>query len=142
MAQAMLHFAIGHDIKPSEVFTFGSPRGFSPDMANWINASPAKCFRFTMPGDPVPHFPLRRFRKLFAGARYAHAGQEVRLHDNGIIEAEKGCGVVDKIKFGLTLIGAYSLKATPFRVVSVLSAKHSIDRYVSALQKTSGDLNG
>jgi hypothetical protein len=134
MAHAMLHPAVGMGFSATEVHTFGAPRGFSPDMANWMNASPCKCYRFTMPGDPVPYFPLRRFRRLFARAQYAHAGQEVRLHDDGTIEAEKGCGIREKIKFALMLVGAYSLKAMPFRIVSVLSDKHSIGRYVRALR--------
>jgi hypothetical protein len=136
IAQALSSPVIAERFQPCEVYAFGSPRVFSPKIAARQSAAAFHTYRFVMPGDPIPHVPLRQFRKLFAGAQYAHGGIEFRLYDDGDYQTEsiKAFACL-ALKF-LASLGVYSLVTlTPWRVLSVLNKKHSIDRYLTAINK-------
>jgi len=121
---------------PDEVYTFGSPRVFAPKLATKYATNDLPMYRFVMPGDPVPRLPLRRFKHLFGGASYAHAGIEMRLHDDGEIEVEPPTCLAERFYKAFGLMGVYSLlKLTPWRLVPMLVEKHNIARYQVALNE-------
>ena len=110
---------------PKAMFTFGAPRVFAPETAAAVAAQRWEEFRFVLPGDHVPHLPLRSFRRLFGSAKYAHASAELLLRDDGSVVMERS--VWDDVKEAvlrgwLTVRG---LKRAPER--------HSIVRYRNAI---------
>lgn len=136
IASAISSPVIAPMVCPDEVYTFGAPRVFSPQLAAKYATSGLPMYRFVMPGDPVPRLPLRKFRQMFGGASYAHAGIELRLHDDGQIETEPPCTWVSRIYRAFGVVGIYSLlNLTPWRLLPMLVEKHHIARYQVALNE-------
>lgn len=142
IAAAISSPVIAPQVCPDEVYTFGSPRVFSPKLAAKYATSGLPMYRFTMPGDPVPRLPLRKFRQLFGGASYAHAGIEMRLHDDGTIETEAPSSCVERFWRAFGVIGIYSLlNLTPWRLLPTLIERHHIARYQVALNEAIAKAN-
>lgn len=135
IASAMSSPVVAPRFTASEVYTFGAPRVFTPNTAAKYAAAMFPTYRFVMPGDPVPRLPLRSFRQLFGGAKYAHSGTELRLYDDGTIETERPPCFVERFAKAFSIVGAYSLFVSKWRLLSVLCAKHHIDRYCNALNE-------
>jgi hypothetical protein len=136
IAAAISSEIIAPQVCPDEVYTFGAPRVFSPQLAAKYATNNLPTYRFVMPGDPVPRLPLRKFRHLFGGASYSHAGIEMRLHDDGEIEVEPPTCLAERFYKAFGLVGIYSLlKLTPWRLVPTLIERHHIARYQVALNE-------
>ena len=134
IAQALSSDALAPEIRPSEVYSFGSPRVFSPQLAARYSADGVPMYRFVMPGDLVPHMPLRKFRRLFNGAGYAHAGIEMHLGDDGTIETDPAFTSTTRV---IQVAGSVCslLARRPWRVVTELKRRHSMNRYSTAINK-------
>ncbi|QEG40404.1 lipase family protein [Roseimaritima ulvae] len=110
---------------PQCVVTFGAPRVFSHQRSVVYASERWEEFRFVMPGDYVPHLPLRSFRKLYGGAKYAHSAGAIELRDDGTVGMERSPwkAVWENIIHGWLTIGG--MRQSPQR--------HSIDRYKQAI---------
>lgn len=126
-------------LTPSEVYAFGAPRVFSPRIAARQSSAVFPTYRFTMPGDPVPHLPLRSFRMLFGRAQYAHGGIEFRLHDDGDYQTEGEKAFACVVLKWLASVGVYSLvglaRTRVFSLGPLLVKNHRIGRYLMAIEK-------
>lgn len=116
---------LAESFHPRSVITFGAPRVFSPSGAVSHASESWEEFRFVMPGDYVPHLPLRSFRKLYGGAKYAHSAGAIDLHDDGTVGMERSPwkAIWENIIHGWLTVGG--LRQSPQR--------HSIDRYKHAI---------
>ncbi len=110
---------------PQCVITFGAPRVFTPSAAIKYASEPWEEFRFVMPGDYVPHLPLRSFRKFYGGAKYAHSAGAIDLQDDGTTGMERSLwrAIWDNLVHGWLTIGG--LRQAPQR--------HSMARYKAAV---------
>jgi hypothetical protein len=135
MAAAMASPVVAPRFTASEVYTFGSPRVFSPTVAARYASAAFPTYRFVMRGDPVPCLPLRSFRLMFAGAKYAHTGTELRMSDDGTIETERPSCLTERFVKAFGIVGAYTILASRWCLWSILREKHCISRYCNALNE-------
>lgn len=134
--------ALNDRFRPERIYTFGSPRLFNPASAAAYSALPWETIRFVMDGDPIPRLPLRKFRKLFSGAQYAHASAALLLTEKGEVLAEQSQSTLFKLwraVKGLFLTGL-TVCAMAVNQVSAMARNHNISRYRKALQKVEARL--
>lgn len=130
-------FSVDPVFCPISVFTFGSPRVFSSEAAVVYAAYPWETFRFVMDDDPVPRLPMRRFRKLFGKAEYAHTTAPLLLTDDGKILAEQELSWIDRtmrVVRGFTLYGLTIFSMAVKRIPALFKA-HRCNRYRDAIEK-------
>ena len=125
--------SLSPDFEPSAIYTFGSPRVFSDKSASVYAAYPWKTFRFVMDGDPVPKLPLRKFLKLFAGAKYGHTSAALVLKEDGEVLSDRSQTVVGKTLMAAKAFAFYGVTIFSSVIPEVVKA-HRSTRYRDAIE--------
>lgn len=125
-------------LSPREIVTFGSPRVFSPGSATTYSFMGWPVHRFVCSGDPVPHFPLRRFRCLFGNATYAHTSQALHLSDDGEVLLEQDAGRFRRaasLAASVFMSGVAQIAKQICLLPALMRCRHEMDRYAAAVTK-------
>lgn len=128
--------ALDAAINPREIITFGAPKALASSSAASYAIGPYEVHRFVMHGDIIPYMPLRIGAAIFKRPRYAHTCEPIYISDAGKLEAGNPAnwqaGLAKLRQF--TSLGVASLSAL-IGLYNGAWKKHSIDRYVLAIEK-------
>lgn len=119
-------------LSPREVVTFGSPKVFTDTSSVVYKAYPWECFRYVMPGDPVPYMPFDIFAAVRKRPRYAHAEPAWILRDDGSLATNGSAWL--RFAFEAWNFGVVSIP-TLLRSRSWIAGKHAMGRYLQAMAK-------
>jgi len=119
-------------LSPREIVTFGSPKVFTDTSSVVYKAYPWECFRFVMPGDPVPYMPFDILAAIRKRPRYAHAEPAWVLREDGSIRTNETNWL--RVAFNVWNFGVVSIPAL-FRSKSWIAGKHAMSRYLAAISK-------
>lgn len=128
--------ALDERINTQSIFTFGSPRVFSPESALLIAGFGWHIFRIVLPYDPVPLYPLRDFKLLYGSANYRHTGTTIEVDTIGNLSLESDRGIVSKAIKTIRRLSLYftTLLATTFRTLPSVFTAHSMEKYLVAVK--------
>lgn len=119
-------------LSPREVVTFGSPKVFTDTSSVVYKAYPWECFRYVMPGDPVPYMPFDIFAAVRKRPRYAHAEPAWIVRDDGSLATNGSAWL--RFAFEAWNFGVVSIP-TLLRSKSWIAGKHAMGRYLQAMAK-------